>query len=95
MQILTAKEFENKAAPIKKEQPVFKKSENKIESKIKWKLFYTDNPLDKYHSGKYLVEFNNDKIELKIEDGIVETDDKIVKEILIRQGFILIQEVKK
>lgn len=97
MQILTAKEFDEikskEVAPaILAEQPLALQEQK---SEIIWRLFYSDNSENQYHSGNYFVEINGKREELKIENGIIETDNKIIKNLLIEQGFILMYEVRK
>lgn len=75
----------DKIVPTKSKQEVEKKVEK---NKIEYSLFYPDNVAGQYYNGTYISEVNNERLELRIENGTIKTTDKDVRDHLEKDGFI-------
>jgi len=94
MPVLSQKEY-NK---IKQKQEdthktVSSVSENKEKQKKLYIFFHPDNPANEYLDDvKYYVSVDNEKKELRIENGCIKTEDERIADILLRKGFVKVRE---
>lgn len=61
---------------------------------ILYTLMYPENTKDSGHNGTYKVEADGIVHNLEIINGLIQTDNDKVKDILAKQGFIFIKEEK-
>jgi hypothetical protein len=55
-------------------------------------LMFPDNPIDNYHNGIYHIDQDNT---LEIVNGIVVTESLEIKDKLVKQGFLFLQQKVK
>lgn len=68
------------------------KTEEDLSKKEEYSLFYPDNTVSRYHTGKYKISINGVEREYLIVDGVIRVFSLEEKALLVQKGFLFLNK---